>query len=295
MNFALFICIRLFNVYFRGFYLFKRDLSIALISIFFMLNWILPSQAAKDCEKLQSGPSGIVSQVVDGDSVLFSNGDKIRLIGIQAPKLALGREGFKDWPLAEEARLALEEIVLGKQVHLKYGGAKRDRYNRILAHMFVVGDEGSKEVWVQKAMLEKGFARVYSFADNRFCLDELLATEAKARVERYNIWSNSFYDILHAQKPNKILKLVDSYELIEGVVVSAKRVGVRIYLNFGKNYRDDFTIVIDKRGRGVFKKAGIDPLDLENALIRVRGWVEKYDGPRIDVTHPEQIEVLARR
>ena len=46
--------------------------------------------------------------------------------------------------------------------------------------------------------------------------------------------------------------------------------------------------------RLLLRKAGLDPLALDNALIRVRGWIESGDGPRIEVTHPEQIEVLAR-
>jgi hypothetical protein len=39
----------------------------------------------------------------------------------------------------------------------------------------------------------------------------------------------------------------------------------------------------------------LDPLRLADALVRVRGWVDSHDGPRIEVTHPEQIEVLATR
>jgi len=27
--------------------------------------------------------------------------------------------------------------------------------------------------------------------------------------------------------------------------------------------------------------------------VRVRGWVERRNGPMIDVTHPEQIELIA--
>ena len=45
----------------------------------------------------------------------------------------------------------------------------------------------------------------------------------------------------------------------------------------------------------MFERAGLDPLRLEGALVRVRGWVDERDGPRIEVTHPEQIEVLATR
>jgi len=29
------------------------------------------------------------------------------------------------------------------------------------------------------------------------------------------------------------------------------------------------------------------------ALVRVRGWIDLQDGPRLTITHPDQIEVLA--
>src|SRR3546814_5034081 len=42
--------------------------------------------------------------VIDGDTLTLADGREIRLVGIQAPKLALGRTGFQPWPLAEEAK-----------------------------------------------------------------------------------------------------------------------------------------------------------------------------------------------
>ncbi len=48
-----------------------------------------------------------------------------RLVGIQAPKLPLGRPGFSTWPLAWEAKRALERLVLGQRVTLSFGGRRR--------------------------------------------------------------------------------------------------------------------------------------------------------------------------
>ncbi len=33
-------------------------------------------------------------------------------------------------------------------------------------------------------------------------------------------------------------------------------------------------------------------IDLLHRLVRVRGWVKRFNGPLIEVTHPEQIEVI---
>ena len=41
-----------------------------------------------------------------------------------------------------------------------------------------------------------------------------------------------------------------------------------------------------------FEAAGLDFKSLEGKKIRVRGWVEKHGGPRIDTTRTGQIEVI---
>ena len=49
---------------------------------------------------------------------------------------------------------------------------------------------------------------------------------------------------------------------------------------------------IAPRDRLLFEREGIDLEALEGRVVRVRGWVESWNGPMIKVTHPEQIEVL---
>src|SRR3954471_10719714 len=95
------------------------------------------SAAALACEDLRSAPGGVVVQVTDGDTVVLDTGLVVRLIGTQAPKLPLGREGYPTWPKAEESKAALEAMVLNKTVRLGYGGEEVDRYERALAHVFV--------------------------------------------------------------------------------------------------------------------------------------------------------------
>ena len=77
-----------------------------------------------------------------------------------------------------------------------------------------------------------------------------------------------------------------------GVVRDAAKVRERIYLNFGADFRTDFTVSIDRRDWRTFDRAGVDPLALEGAKIEVRGWLVSRNGPMIEVTHPEQIEPI---
>jgi len=153
-------------------------LSAALIALLLAMD--MPASACippgpKPAAKLPQNAR--VTAVSDGDTLTFETGAVLRLVGIQAPKLALGRPGFVDWPLGTEAKKALEALVLGKRLRLHPGTTPFDRYGRILAQAYL--EPGA--VWVQGAMLDQGMARAYSFKDNRGCVAELLARERAAR------------------------------------------------------------------------------------------------------------------
>ena len=227
----------------------------------------------------RSGGVARVVAVIDGDTVALHDGRELRLVGIQAPELP--REG-PPWPLAEDARAALADLVLGHEVRLSFGGLEADRHGRTLAHAYT--DDGT---WVQGEMLRRGLARVYSFADNRGAVREMLAIEAAARVARRGIWALETYAV---RTPETAGAYLHRYEIVEGVVVAADEVNGRVYLNFGKDWRTDFTVSLSRRDARRFRAEGIEPLAFEGQRIRVRGWVDDFNGPMMDITHPERIE-----
>jgi endonuclease YncB( thermonuclease family) len=245
--------------------------------------------AALGADALAEADAGVnVTEVVDGDTVVLQRAvdgaDRVRLVGIQAPKLALEREGFAPWPLAAESRRALARLVDGRSVRLVPGDNPRDRHGRILAHLFT-GDT----LWVQGEMLRLGMARVYILADNRIRVSEMLALERAARAAGRGIWGHPFYAV---RAPAETGRHLNSFQLVEGRVLDAARVRTRVYLNFGPDWRTDFTVTLDSGARRLFRAAGFDPLSLEGRRVRVRGWLRDFNGPLIDATHPEQIEVI---
>ena len=248
----------------------------------------LAGQAA-DGNSLKPGPEAIVGAVVDGDTVVLERpvmgATQIRLVGIQAPKLPLGRKNFPVWPLAAQSKRALEKLTLGKTVSLSFGGSEKARHGRLLAHLHTPGG-----VWVQGEMLNQGMARVYSFPDNRGAVADMLALERGARRAKRGIWGLGFYAV---RTPGELGPLIGTFQLVTGRVLKADRVKSKIYLNFGQDWRTDFTITLKTGARRLFAKAGVDPLALEGRMIRVRGWLKKFNGPMIDATHPEQIEVIS--
>ncbi len=239
--------------------------------------------------ELEPDGEAVVVEVVDGDTVVLDrpirNTRRVRLVGIQAPKLPLGRAGFPTWPLAPESKAALEKMVLGKRVSLAHGGAPRDRHGRLLAHLY--DDAGT---WVQGEMLRAGMARVYTFPDNRALAVDMLALERQARAARRGIWAHPFYAV---RTPTNAGRYTDTFQVVEDRVLDAAKVKGRVYLNFGPDWRTDFTVSIKPRVARLFRKAGIDLLDLKGRPLRVRGWLKRWNGPLIEASHPEQIEVLA--
>ena len=232
---------------------------------------------------------GVVSAVVDGDTVTLEGGLQVRLVGIQAPKLALGRAGFRDWPLAEEARAGLEGLVLGARVRLVYGGRRTDRHRRLLAHLEREAAPGRPALWAQGEMLRRGLARVYTFADNRARAERMLAIERAARAAGRGIWGLRYYRIL---SPGETARRVGGFALVEGRVLRAAVVRGRSYLNFGEDWRRDFTVAVARKHRRRFARAGIDIAALGGRRLRIRGWLGWENGPMIRATHPEQLEVI---
>lgn len=247
---------------------------------------VLPVAAdARAVRATEAAKQGQVVAVVDGDTVALDSGVEVRLVGIQAPKLPLGRSGFRAWPLAPEAKAALQAFAGGKRLTPHFGGAREDRHGRVLAHL--VDGAG---VWAQGAMLAQGLARVYSFEDNRALVREMYAIEAAARDARRGIWAHPYYQV---RKDSEAPRHIGTFQIVEGHVRDAAVVRGRAYLNFGADWRTDFTVSVPRRALAAFRKAFGRKLErIEGRHIRTRGWLRDFNGPMIEATHPEQIEVL---
>ncbi len=87
--------------------------------------------------------------------------------------------------------------------------------------------------------------------------------------------------------------LRSTFQIVEGRVEAIAEVRGAVYLNFGSDWRDDFTAGV-VRGRKAAKVANpaFDASALKGKRVRVRGWIERRNGPFIEIVHPGQIEVL---
>lgn len=250
--------------------------------------WLSPAALACD---LPAGETATVAAIEDGETLVLTDGRKVRLLGIKAPAAPLGWRGDDPWPFVAESKVALSRLVSGAVVELRFDERRGDRHGHVLAQVDVV--RGADRVWLQEALVEGGFARVYSFADANACSDALLAREGEARAARRGLWRSWAYRVQDAADPERLGRLTKTYQLVEGTVHSIGEGRKLIYVNFAPDWRHDFTIAIPRKDLAAFETAGLDLQQLPGRRVRVRGWVEWWNGPMIKATHPAQLELLA--
>lgn len=118
-----------------------------------------------------------------------------------------------------------------------------------------------------------------------------MAAENSAREARRGLWGD-VSATKNAEMPGDILARMGQFTVVEGTVLSARQAGATFYLNFGRRWTRDFAVTISRRMMPSFEAAGLDFKSLEGKKIRVRGWVEKRGGPRIEANRHGQIEVV---
>lgn len=236
--------------------------------------WIIacaPALAA--CQFALQG-EGRVSAVVDAATFRLDDGREVHLTGIVLP--------------AERRGETLASLIAGREVALHGPDDRPDRYGRQPAFVFVKGSDTS----VQSDLLARGEAVVSARVADKACSSALLAAEAVARDARRGIWASSAA-LKNAERPDDILAGLGQFGVVEGTVSSARLAGATFYVNFGRRWTRDFAVTISRRMMPSLEAAGIDLKSLKNKKVRVRGWIEKRGGPRIEVTHASQIELIS--
>lgn len=136
----------------------------------------------------------LVKRVVDGDTILLANGERVRLIGIDTPEMHESNKLYRDArrtrrdvetirKLGKQSYLFTKDLLEGKKVRLEFDVERRDRYGRLLAYVFL--EDGTM---ANARIIEEGFAQVYTFPPNVKYTDELLRLERQARQAGRGLW-----------------------------------------------------------------------------------------------------------
>lgn len=240
-----------------------------------------------------------VIAVVDAETLRLDDGSELRLIGALAPRnpaedapLQNGATTDERWPPEVAAREVLTSLALGRAVDLVGQGASRDRYGRRLAQAYIAPADGGERVWLQGALVAVGHARAYGIPGSYDCVAELIAAEKMAREKRVGLWSLAAYDPRPARRTRDLRALRETFQIVEGTVTHARRTKRGIFLDFGSDWRWDFSLAIAPSAERVDRRWASGLLDLAGKRVRARGWIVRRNGPAIEIDHPSQIELL---
>jgi len=145
----------------------------------------------------------VVSRVIDGDTIILGNGEKVRLIGINAPELKLDKK-YK-LSLGKNAKTYLKSLIEGKQVKLSYDLQSKDKYGRTLAYVYLM--DGT---FINAMMLRKGHAKIltkYPFTKKK----DFLIYQEMAKSKSLGIWDlkSPYINIQGTIRENKNLHRIE--------------------------------------------------------------------------------------
>ncbi len=128
-----------------------------------------------------------VNRVVDGDTIILEDSRRVRYLNIDTPESAHPNKPVQCF--GKEAFTINRDLVEGKEVWLKFDKEKEDRYNRLLAFVFLPGKNTNDiSQSVNAYLVEMGFARVNIIKPNDTYSTEFAKLEREARKNNRGVW-----------------------------------------------------------------------------------------------------------
>lgn len=155
----------------------RKDLIIIMICILLLAGVIMIFRELNpDSNEIYD-----VDEIIDGDTIRLSTGQKVRLIGINTPE--------SGQPYYNEANQKISELIGGNRVTLKKDVEDKDQYGRLLRYVYV------NDTHVNLEMVRQGMAIAYEFEPNVKYSDEFYEAESQARNAKIGIWTPSSHTL----------------------------------------------------------------------------------------------------
>ena len=153
--------------------------------------------------------------------------------------------------------------------------------------------DGSGMLWQEK-LLEQGLAILLPEGDRP--IDALIVAEQTAISRQLGPWATDQNPAYHyGGSPELAGELPDArhavgrFAVIDGILKRIEDREWRSYLNFGADWRSDFTVMIDRDMRDSIKGAGQHMEDWIGQKVRVRGMIEDRGGPYLELANPASL------
>lgn len=230
-----------------------------------------------DARPLYVGTPGRIDQMIDGIRLRLNDGRIVQLSGIDVPDDgALAAKEFLDTLFAKTTQ---RDVILYQTASADKG--RTTRMGHTLGQL--VRKDGT--VWVQGAMIAAGVARAWPTPSNPELADKMFALEQTAITAEKGLWAKDSPHRLIAASAADI-STTERLAVAQGTIRKVAMVNNVTYLNFGDDWRQDFTVALPAALRQTLSRQGIDPFRLQGQTVRVRGWLRPYNGPFIELEHP---------
>jgi len=132
---------------------------------------------------LPAGLEVTVERVVDGDTIVVSGGERVRLIGIDTPETKDPRRPVGCFG-EQASNFTASLLPSGSRVRLVGDVEPRDRYQRLLAYAYRLPDG----LFVNAELLRRGFAQVLTIPPNVAHTERFVALSREAREADRGLW-----------------------------------------------------------------------------------------------------------
>jgi micrococcal nuclease len=130
-----------------------------------------------------------VIRIVDGDTIKVTYDgieESVRLLLVDTPETK--HPSIPVQPFGPEASEFAEATLADKEIQLEFDGPERDKYDRLLAYIWVDGEN------FNQMLLEEGYARYAYVYDPPYTHQkEMTEAEERAKTSRVGIWSLQGY------------------------------------------------------------------------------------------------------
>lgn len=130
------------------------------------------------CSCTSPPDTALVTQVIDGDTIIIEGGYRVRYIGIDAPEVYPRPEAY-----GIQAWQANRELVEGKRIHLERDISETDKYGRLLRYVYVDG------IFVNAELVGQGLAQAKAYPPDTKYQGYLEKLEQEARKAERGIWA----------------------------------------------------------------------------------------------------------
>ena len=135
-----------------------------------------------------------VSRVVDGDTLKLSDGERVRLIGVDTPEVHYSDKLLRDakksgkdvsdiQAMGQKASDFTKSLVSGKRVRLEFDVKRRDRYGRLLAYVYLLSGE-----FVNAEIVKAGYAQPMTIPPNVKYAELFQKLYQEARENKRGLW-----------------------------------------------------------------------------------------------------------